>query len=829
MQLETNPEWHDKYVRYKYLMNICQQIIQHDLQDKEKVRHHASTTSLQSRATSASHQASLIKTLSKKFLEEIQKDFFVVDSVFKNEISKIKQLAEHAVQMSSKAQAINLEKHKCNVVTAKMQECLNQSTLLQNYAIQNQEMFIKLINRHDTASTHTYDANRWFVEIVKASPFYKKDQFDLIEHELSTSYAALFNVSQKRAIHQLQTQSVQEDVNYEAKTVLTVGTGCYFGGILTMLILTFINAIIYTLEFSSHLELSKIQEMCIRTHFVIATTLLGFGFILLVFHRAKLNYGFLLQLPNTVLKLGHRKMIMVGTIHFCIVVVFSLFCVMDQLMGEQDVIPIMFGQYMYKFLKIMNPTYWLIFPTLCLPLYSIINVINAKGQPCMFQYAMEMLFKIFTPWRQKVEFPHFFFCVLLISVRDTFKDIIAIIGVDKINSIVLIAVENIFAICRVFQGYFRFRENNKFYTQGFYMIQYNLNILSSFYHIVSVSEEEHVTAYWIFIGFKAAESIYKMYWDIFEDWGLWLGGSSAKKFKDKPDKWLTKRYVRRPTHIPLPAIIFFNVFDYLALWIWLPIVFKGYHEYRENFWYNWLVYEVEVIRRLFWMIMRLDNQESTNVEQYLVSSYVPLVIAEYEKQHIIKEQQLKSDSIIVNQLEELQLIFNNKNGKEHILSVAQSFESTKLMLKNFDVDNALNQLKQNSQFRSRKNSTVEKLDLKKYERNEGENLIQSEIKIDENGPIMEQRLKEEYTQKLEIKNENKEEINKIQKDNNNQAKENKNENKEPNDIRNTQNNEKEHKRETESKLKEKHKKTHKNHDTVEHLEKDKVLDDSVLK
>ncbi|CAL6034733.1 EXS_family protein [Hexamita inflata] len=822
MQLETNPEWRDKYVRHKYLMGICQQIVQHDLIDKEKVRHHASTTSLQSRATSASHQASLIKTLSAEFLVEIQKDFCMVESLFKSEMGKIRQLSEHAIQMSAKAQAINLERDKCSVVTAKMQECLNQSILLQNYAILNEETMRKLVSLHDKASAHTYDAQLWFEGKTEAQ-FNKKDQFDLIESQLSNSYASLFNVSQKRAIHQLQTLSVQEDVNNEHKTVLTVGTGCYFGGILTMLLLTFINALIYTLEFHSHLELTKIQEMCIRTHFVIATTLLGFGFMLLVFHQLKLNYGFLLQFPNGVLKFGHRKIIMVGTIHFCVVVVFSLFCVMDQLMSEQNVIPIMFGQYMYKLLKIMNPTYWLIFPTLCLPLYSIINIINAKGQPCMFQYAMEMLFKIFTPWRQKVEFPHFFYCVLLISVRDTFKDIVAIIGVDKINSIILIAVENIFAICRVFQGYFRFRENNKFYTQGFYMIQYNLNILSSFYHIVSVSEEEHVTAYWIFIGFKAAESIYKMYWDIFEDWGLWLGGSSAKKFKDKKDKWLTKRYVRRPSHVPLPAIVFFNVFDYLALWIWLPIVFKGYHEYRENFWYNWLVYEVEVIRRLFWMIMRLDNQESTNVEQYLESSYVPLVIADYEKQHIIKEQQLKNDSVIVNQLEELQLIFNNKNGKEHILSVAQSFESTKLMLKNFNVDNALTQLKQNSQFRSRKNSTTEKLDLKKYERNEDkldeENLIQSEMKN-----LSEQTQKE--IENNQIKQDNQIQKNSLLKDVL-QDEENKNEVQQKDVHQNS--NEKEHKRETESKLKEKHKKTHKNHDTVEHLEKDKVLDDSVLK
>ena len=38
------------------------------------------------------------------------------------------------------------------------------------------------------------------------------------------------------------------------------------------------------------------------------------------------------------------------------------------------------------------------------------------------------------------------------------------------------------------------------------------------------------TGFYIFTSFQALECIFKLYWDVCEDWGLFFGGSAYKKY-----------------------------------------------------------------------------------------------------------------------------------------------------------------------------------------------------------------------------------------------------------------------------------------------------------
>ncbi|CAL5998665.1 EXS_family protein [Hexamita inflata] len=142
-------------------------------------------------------------------------------------------------------------------------------------------------------------------------------------------------------------------------------------------------------------------------------------------------------------------------------------------------VPILFGQFVVRVSRIMKPTYWMLFPTVSLPLFSIYNVLKSKGQKCVFTYCMNILFKMFTPWRQRIEFPHFYFCSLLGSAAGSFKDIIQIICVNRLPDCIGILFQNIFSANRLVRSYIKYRESKRFYNQGLGIINNSIGIIST--------------------------------------------------------------------------------------------------------------------------------------------------------------------------------------------------------------------------------------------------------------------------------------------------------------------------------------------------------------
>ena len=52
--------------------------------------------------------------------------------------------------------------------------------------------------------------------------------------------------------------------------------------------------------------------------------------------------------------------------------------------------------------------------------------------------------------------------------------------------------------------------------------------------------------YYIVMGTKYVEQIYKFYWDITEDWALLWGGTGAQQFAQNKSKWAHGKLCRRP-------------------------------------------------------------------------------------------------------------------------------------------------------------------------------------------------------------------------------------------------------------------------------------------
>ncbi|CAL6094781.1 EXS_family protein [Hexamita inflata] len=475
-------------------------------------------------------------------------------------------------------------------------------------------------------------------------------------------------------------------------------------GILFIILLRFIEIIhVCTVSDKILLVQTLMSQQLIRVHIIIALMFLGLGIIVGVMHNLKLNFVFLYNLPATLMSKGHLHILRNSLVYFCIVMICCCFCMAGQLQADSLTLKHVLGSFVFHIATIFKPLYWMIIPTLLLPIMTFKDVVIHKNQHSVFYYVMDLLYKMFTPWKQKIEFPQFYFCNFLNSSRDAFRDIISIIGCDRVPDYILILFMNIFCMIRVIQGYKRYRENDIFYPQGMYMIQYIIGMLPTIGTIREI--QSHEITYWVWIAFRCLDTCYKLYWDCFEDWGLFFGGSAAQKFRNKPSQWAYKKYVRRPSQVPLLVIIFFHIFDVCALCMWVVVCFNGL-SFLRTFWFSCVLQCTEVIRRLVWMIMRLDNQQSTNVENYVQAVQTPLSVKQYAS---VELQQVLNRKLL-NQLADLASVFNS-NEKERILDISKQFQSVKNTMQHVSINELLKKLKQQKEFGSQVQSPTGTVDL----------------------------------------------------------------------------------------------------------------------
>ncbi|CAL6081664.1 EXS_family protein [Hexamita inflata] len=203
------------------------------------------------------------------------------------------------------------------------------------------------------------------------------------------------------------------------------------------------------------------------------------------------------------------------------------------------------------------------------------------------------------------------------------------------------------------------------------MIKYIVISLATISEIEVIKESEKLHK--IFLGVVTLECIYECYWDIFEDWGLLYGGSSGKKYRDQKDKWQYSYYVKRPSNLPLYFIIVGHIIDYTVRLLWIIDFTHGTEKIAETFWYKQLYLELEIFRRLIWIVIRMDNQQSTNAEGYAKVSNIPAV-AEYDIKKSIEFAERKE----LNSINELNTVFNEYAGHDKVTAICEVYRQLKL-------------------------------------------------------------------------------------------------------------------------------------------------------
>ncbi|CAL6020682.1 EXS_family protein [Hexamita inflata] len=242
----------------------------------------------------------------------------------------------------------------------------------------NQEQLRKLALLHDESSTETYHSAKWFKEKMDQTTFDDNNQYQNLQNIIVKAYADLFKVSEKKSLAILmENQSSEENDNVKVRTSAICS---FFAGVSAVLLISLINLTAYCYNTPSiKFKLTTIQQMAIRIHFIIVTIILGIGINVYLFHKKKINFTFICQIPGDIVNLMHRNVLKIGYIQLTIVICTTILVIIGQIPIPSPP-PLIFGQFVLKVSNIMKPTYWLLFPTLSLPLFTFVNVVKNWGK-----------------------------------------------------------------------------------------------------------------------------------------------------------------------------------------------------------------------------------------------------------------------------------------------------------------------------------------------------------------------------------------------------------------------------------------------------------------
>jgi len=133
----------------------------------------------------------------------------------------------------------------------------------------------------------------------------------------------------------------------------------------------------------------------------------------------------------------------------------------------------------------------------------------------------------------------------------------------------------------------------------------------------------HNTAWWVFMWSHIFCSGYSYVWDIYMDWGL------CRHFENDKKKYLRKKMMYKPIFYWYAAVS-----DLILRFVW---IFGLYRYGQADSWYNraqgtsLILITLEAFRRSQWALLRVENEQCNNFEQYRTIPIIPPIIETDEK------------------------------------------------------------------------------------------------------------------------------------------------------------------------------------------------------
>ncbi|CAL5998531.1 EXS_family protein [Hexamita inflata] len=633
------PEWQNKYIRYDWLKDIVHQMgIVHQLLKQDNTAEHKYMLKIQA------------EDIDTYFWQEVKMDVEKIHNFFISELSKLLKLI---LEIETQCDVLENPKHKeQQAIRDNMHEVYKTLNILGNYAQRNYFGLQNLAKSRDKYM-NANDSTTILLELVQDKKFALDDPIEHEQQRIEKAFAKLFKVDQKAAKVQIE-QYVSPQNNAEKQRVQAATGNGFTCGVAILLFANFIYVMGYSLiEYGNNVIIEKhmLALKAMRILFCLTYLAICIGLDIFVFEKKKLNFIFIFELPPAKITASYRThlkicFIFLGILSVCCTCAVLRFYLDEHLVNELP--NVSYSIIFVGLASIMPGWAWISLP-LIFPFLAIVRIaFRWRSTHAMVgKYVLQVIGKQFLPWKYRVAFPIFCFGDQLTSMTLLFSDFADLITNGKAPTIMTFLFLNIPAIIRIIQCIVRYNEKKLAYPHIVNLCKYLSSFPATFLTFNWVKQSAGWTNF--MIAGRCVETLYKLYWDYAEDWALFTGGTGVKQFKNQRQKWQHKIVCRRPSFFATYVLLFAVLFNFVGRCFWIPTTYLPMFAAKQFWWKTYGVC-VEITRRCLWNVLRTDNQQATNCEDYALTRYIPVLLSQGERQLLKqkiddKEKELQRDKL----------------------------------------------------------------------------------------------------------------------------------------------------------------------------------------
>ncbi|GES98664.1 EXS family protein [Rhizophagus clarus] len=461
--------------------------------------------------------------------------------------------------------------------------------LLKKYRVLNYNGFSKILKKYDKITER--NGSQIYMQKVTNSYFVKSDVIKKLLKEAEDFYVENFEGgSRSQAIQKLRMPNKDNKTYYHSM----LRVGLYLGLALPALIRAIMEAMAIEKENAIWPKLIELYS-----GFLLAVAfLLLFSVNMYIWTMSHINYKFIFEF-DTRSNLDFRQYIEIPAI------IFLILCY------------VMFFNFHFQENTFIDPSKY--------PIILIIIIVAILFNPLRTLYYNARRWFIFTATRLigsgilRVEFRDFFFADILVSLSYSMTTL-RLFGCleSKCSDKLIPALGSIPAIFRVLQTCKRCWDTlqvNHFINLGKYGSTIFAIVMSYRYRIASTSINR---ALWVIV--QSISSIYSFIWDVKMDWSL---------FKLHSTNYLLRDELGFEHHWLYYCAIIIN---FILRMSWTLLLINNENFSREAA--SFIVASSEMIRRIQWCIIRVENEHVNNCVQFRAIKEVPLPFPTEESENI---------------------------------------------------------------------------------------------------------------------------------------------------------------------------------------------------
>ncbi|CAL5985264.1 EXS_family protein [Hexamita inflata] len=576
----------------------------------------------------------MFNELESQFWSEVQSNIIKVDEFYSQELSrtsdKLAELKQFVVKTKNEVQTA--------VIQQNITEMYRNLDLLNNFANQNASQLRKLSRQWGVNSNQQEFESQIIENKLLKCKFADTSEIENLKEELVTCLCLLLDIPKKQAHDQL-------NKSYDDKILLQKATyqsySGFFISISIILTITIINLLGTCRKHEHEFELGEIVGeitlLLFRVQVSIASVIICYGALVRACVYTHINYIYLFEIPQHNTITTSAQIVTIGFAYLSLVLFFALMSISSAI-GHEYNIPLPFGHHLTKFAQLTQPAYWILFSTLfhlTVIYYVVLRIFD--GRAPALKHLFTVVYRTITPWAHQIDLSNFCMGAHFTAWGPILMDLLKIITREQAKDQVLCLFEGIPYLIKVVQYIVKFRMHYDWYPQMLGAVMYSVSFVSKFIyqeHII----EEHTPSFWFFFTTHCIASIWKLYWDFFEDGSLFYGGYGGKVFRKQSSKWQYGKLCRRPSFIPQSWIYGFIIFNLIASWSWAPALLFPHNHFFHKYLYEWEMFIIvlEVFRRTCWCLFRMDNQQATNCESYVATRYIPILVSQHDSHNIQK-------------------------------------------------------------------------------------------------------------------------------------------------------------------------------------------------